>query len=59
MDAGTRAERAAADWLARRDGEGWQAADEAALEAWLGAEPAHRVAFLRLQAAWDETVRLK
>ena len=52
-------EAIAADWLARRDGGAWAKADDAALEAWLDAEVAHRVAFLRLQAAWDESGRLQ
>ncbi|MBS0194178.1 MAG: FecR domain-containing protein [Proteobacteria bacterium] len=52
-------ERAAADWLARRDGVGWGEADEAALEQWLGADFAHRVAFLRLHAAWEQSDRLR
>ena len=45
-------ERLAADWLARRDGAGWSADDAAALEAWLARDTAHRIAFVRLQAAW-------
>ena len=53
------AERAAADWLARRDGDAWMADDEAALAQWLDADTAHRVAFLRLQAAWEESGRLQ
>lgn len=52
-------ERAAADWLARRDGDGWSASDETALETWLATDTAHRVAFLRLQAAWSESGRLQ
>ena len=65
MDAGTPtdrhadAERTAADWLARRDGDGWTVADARALARWLQADTAHRVAFLRLQAAWDESDRLQ
>lgn len=51
--------RAAADWLARRDGGAWTDADEVALARWLAADTAHRVAFLRLQAAWDESGRLQ
>jgi len=51
-------ERIAADWLARRDGEAWRADDEAALEAWLAQDAAHRVAFLRLLAAWQHAGRL-
>ena len=45
-------EQTAAAWLARRDGGRWHAADQAGLDAWLEASPAHRVAWLRLQAAW-------
>jgi len=52
----TEVERSAADWLARCD---QGRADPAALEAWLGADTAHRVAFLRLRAAWDEAGRLQ
>ena len=52
-------ERTAAAWLARRDGEAWNGDDEARLQAWLAAETAHRVAFVRLAAAWDESARLK
>lgn len=51
-------ERLAADWLARRDGDGWSTGDDAALEAWLAQDTAHRVAFLRLQAAWTHAGRL-
>ena len=52
-------EAVAADWLARRDGAGLSASEEAALQEWLAASPAHRVAFLRLQTVWEETVRLR
>lgn len=52
-------ERDAALWLARRDAGGWADRQQAALDAWLNANLAHRVAFLRLEAAWDETARLK
>lgn len=52
-------EAAAAEWLARRDGGYWGAQDETALQAWLAADTAHRVAFLRLQAAWQESARLQ
>jgi transmembrane sensor len=56
---GGQVERIAASWLARRDGDHWSLADQSALAAWLEQDPAHRVAFLRLQAAWRETGRLK
>lgn len=52
-------ERAAADWLARRDGEAWTPVEEDALARWLDADAAHRVAFLRLQAGWQESRRLQ
>lgn len=51
-------ERIAADWLARCDGGAWTDADAAALDAWLSRDAAHRVAFLRLQAAWEHAGRL-
>jgi transmembrane sensor len=52
-------ELAAAAWLARRDREEWNDADQAELHAWLSASTAHRVAFIRLQAAWQQAGRLK
>ena len=52
-------ERDAALWLARRDAGGWAARQQAALDAWLDESVAHRVAFLRLEAAWQEAARLK
>jgi len=54
-----RIEQAAAAWLARRDGGAWNADDQAQLDAWLAAATAHRVAWLRLQAAWRQAGRLK
>ncbi|CAN7259308.1 FecR domain-containing protein [Pseudoxanthomonas sp. LjRoot168] len=52
-------EEQAADWLARRDAEGWTAGEQQLLEAWLAASARHKVAYLRLQAAWAETGRLQ
>lgn len=52
-------EHDAAAWLARRDGGDWSTADVAALDAWLSAATAHKVAFLRLEAAWLQSGRLK
>lgn len=49
----------AADWLARRESGDWSANDGMRLEAWLAAATAHRVAFLRLEAAWVESGRLQ
>jgi transmembrane sensor len=52
-------EKAAAAWLVRRDREEWNKADQAAFQAWLSASTAHRLAFVRLQAAWQQAGRLK
>lgn len=51
-------EQQAAGWLARKDGEDWSAAEQAQLDQWLGQEMAHRVAYLRLAAAWSKADRL-
>jgi transmembrane sensor len=48
----------AADWLARRVSENWSVQDQAELDAWLAESPAHRIAFLRVTAAWTHTYRL-
>lgn len=53
-----RIERAAAEWLARRDS-GWGDTDQAEFDAWLAESTAHRVAWLRLNAAWQRSDRLK
>ena len=52
-------ELTAADWLARRESGDWSRDDDARLHDWLEAATAHRVAFLRLEAAWAESGRLK
>ena len=52
-------ERTASTWLARRDAGGWSDRQQSALDAWLAESTAHRVAFLRLEAAWEETARMK
>lgn len=59
MEGSGQIERRAAEWLARRDGGEWSPADAAALQTWLAAATAHRVAFLRLEAAWNQAGRLK
>ena len=55
-------EARAAAWIAERDRlhdhGGWTAEREAALQAWLAASTAHRVAYLRLQQAWQRADRL-
>src|ERR1700736_5423234 len=52
-------ELAAAAWLVRRDREEWNDSDQAELHAWLSASTAHRVAFIRLQTAWQQAGRLR
>jgi transmembrane sensor len=49
-------EAAASVWVVRPDAGSWSAADQASLEQWLAASTVHRVAFLRLQLAWDEAL---
>ena len=49
---------AAAEWHDRRERDGWTKEDEAALAAWLAQSPAHRIAFLRIDAAWKRADRL-
>lgn len=54
-------EARAADWIAERDrGDGQLSPErQAALDDWLGAATAHRVAFLRLDRAWQRADRLR
>jgi transmembrane sensor len=52
-------EQQAAQWLARRDAGAWAADHQQALDAWLAERTEHRVAFLRLEAAWSEAGRLR
>jgi transmembrane sensor len=51
-------EQQAAAWLARKDGDRWCAAEQAQLDQWLGLATAHRVAYLRLAAAWSRADQL-
>jgi transmembrane sensor len=52
-------EEAASDWLIRRESGQWTDADQARFEQWLDASTLNRVAFLRLELAWEESARLK
>lgn len=54
----TEAETQAATWLERRDRQDWDAERQAELEAWLAESLAHRLAYLRLYAAWKHADRL-
>jgi transmembrane sensor len=51
-------EARAAEWLARRDGEGWTEQHQRELEAWINAATAHRIAWLRLSSVWRRADRL-
>lgn len=59
MSSASMIEARAADWIAQRDGEHWTEAGQQALDAWLAESPLHRVAFLRLDAAWQRADRLR
>ncbi len=59
MESSTQIEEIAGAWIARRDSAGFSAADEAELTRWLQASTANRVAFIRLDAAWQQANRLK
>lgn len=52
-------EHIAAAWLARRDAGPWSEKDRTRLDAWLEESTAHRLAFLRLESAWQQSDRLK
>jgi transmembrane sensor len=49
----------ASAWLVKRDSGEWTQSDETALAQWLTAATSHRVAFLRLEAVYEETRRLR
>ena len=59
VDNSAQIEEHAADWLARRSSGSWSASEELQLADWLQASTAHKVAFLRLEAAWNQANRLK
>jgi transmembrane sensor len=52
-------EETAAQWFVRRQGTTWTADDQARLDEWLQAATAHRIAFIRLDAAWEHSARLQ
>lgn len=52
-------EDAAAAWFCKRDSGNWSAEDQAGFAAWLSQSTAHRVAWLRLQAAWKGAARMQ
>lgn len=52
-------EHRALAWLAKRDGGQWSEADQTEFADWLRADTAHRVTFLRLEAGWERSARLR
>jgi transmembrane sensor len=48
----------AAEWLERRVANDWREDDQAALDAWLAAASTNRIAYLRVQGAWNKADRL-
>jgi transmembrane sensor len=52
-------EEAASEWLVRRDSGHWTDADQASFVQWINSSPLNRVAFLRLELAWESAARLK
>jgi transmembrane sensor len=52
-------EEIAMRWVVRRHDAGWTDSDQVALEQWLQAATAHRIAYLRLGEGWSQAARLK
>jgi len=52
-------EKAASLWLVRAHSNEWSAVEQSALERWLAAAVEHRVAYLRLERAWQQSDRLR
>lgn len=50
-------EAAAAAWLREKHFESWTDARQSVFDAWISASSAHRVAYIRLEAAWAKTER--
>jgi len=51
-------EREASAWIERRDMGEWSAETQSQFDAWMEADLAHRIAYWRLEAAWDRTERM-
>lgn len=51
-------DEAAGDWLARRDAGDWTDEDQRRFDQWLDESPLHRVAYLRIEHAWERSERL-
>ncbi|WP_394778648.1 FecR family protein [Undibacterium sp.] len=58
MNSAALIEEQAADWIARRDSGSWSVQQQAEMDAWINAATAHRIAYLRLNSAWQRADRL-
>ncbi|HVT24510.1 MAG TPA: FecR domain-containing protein [Rhizomicrobium sp.] len=58
MSSASEIESIAANWLERHGNEGWNDALDAELQVWLAEAYAHRAAYWRLKAAWNQAERL-
>lgn len=52
-------EQAAAEWLARRDGDGWSDRDQHDFQQWISEDVARRIAVIRLESVWRKAGRLR
>src|SRR5690606_6374411 len=59
MDSLRQIKETASQWVARRHGNEWTPADEAALQEWLGASMSHRVEYLGHEKTWRDSNKLK
>jgi transmembrane sensor len=54
-----RVEEAAIRWFVRQQSDTWTEGDQAELDTWLAAATAHRIQYIRVGTAWNQTARLK
>lgn len=59
MKSSEKIETVAGDWFAKRESGEWTAAEQASFQVWLEESPLHRVAYLRIEHAWERAQRLK
>ncbi|MFZ6694080.1 FecR family protein [Undibacterium sp. SXout20W] len=52
-------EAMASEWMIRREKETWTYKEQIELDSWLNLDIAHRLAFWRLEAAWERTNQIK
>src|SRR5580693_4644596 len=52
-------EEAAARWLTRRASDTWTDTEQAQFHVWLEQHTAHRIAYIRLEAAWNHSDRMR